>query len=95
MRWSEEVVLLQEEMRHVLAYNTWHADWWEEQVGCGANMQAPYLEGMVAYARRQAHLFRTMHDDCQRYWKDTARYAAIGYSTDNLILTVTSSPLST
>jgi hypothetical protein len=29
MRWSEEVLLLREEMRRTLAFLEWHATWWE------------------------------------------------------------------
>lgn len=29
-RWSEEILLLLEEMRCVIVYRVWHADWWEE-----------------------------------------------------------------
>ncbi|RDX44815.1 hypothetical protein OH76DRAFT_1328515, partial [Lentinus brumalis] len=28
-RWTEECELLQEEMRRVLQYHEWRADWWE------------------------------------------------------------------
>lgn len=29
MRWSEEVLLLREEMRRTLTFLEWHATWWE------------------------------------------------------------------
>ncbi|KAG1807133.1 uncharacterized protein BJ212DRAFT_1449387 [Suillus subaureus] len=31
-RWAEEVVLLQEEMRRVVAYFDWHAMWWDKRL---------------------------------------------------------------
>ena len=30
-RWEEEVVLVQEEMRRVIAYHEWKASWWQSQ----------------------------------------------------------------
>jgi hypothetical protein len=32
-RWSEEFLIIQEEMRRVLAYHEWRAEWWLEQAG--------------------------------------------------------------
>jgi hypothetical protein len=86
MRWSEEVLLLQEEMRRVLAYHTWHALWWVDQGTRWVDLPAARSEGLLAYAHRQAHIFRAMHDDCQRMWKDTSTYANLGYGADSTIL---------
>ncbi|KAJ7017626.1 hypothetical protein C8F04DRAFT_1279060 [Mycena alexandri] len=54
-RWTEEVDLLEEEMRRIQQFLTWRADMWEAQVGrCGTQVDEIQLEGDAAYARRQA-----------------------------------------
>ncbi|KAF9487933.1 hypothetical protein BDN71DRAFT_1478250 [Pleurotus eryngii] len=55
LRWSEEVSLLKEEMRRVLAFLTWQAAWWEGQVG-QRDLPELITEGLDAYARRQADM---------------------------------------
>ncbi|KAG2356874.1 hypothetical protein BDR07DRAFT_1453293 [Suillus spraguei] len=50
LRWAEEVDLLQEEMRRVLQFFNWQANWWEGQ---GA---AAWDEGLRAYASQQANI---------------------------------------
>ncbi|KAH7905933.1 hypothetical protein BJ138DRAFT_1017003 [Hygrophoropsis aurantiaca] len=60
MRWSEEVDLLQEEMRRVLQYFAWHATWWEEQGHSRSDGDSELLEGRSAYAARQADLRRSL-----------------------------------
>ncbi|KAG1744823.1 hypothetical protein EDB19DRAFT_1894525 [Suillus lakei] len=59
-RWEEEVQLLREEMRRVIAFLDWHAGWWDMQgIQCAfGSLQA--REGALAYARRQANLRRKM-----------------------------------
>ncbi|KAG2137460.1 hypothetical protein DEU56DRAFT_945875 [Suillus clintonianus] len=53
-RWAEEVELVQEEMRRVLAFFEWNA--------------AMEHEGAVAYALRQAKIRRSMRNDCLFLW---------------------------
>ncbi|KAF6754950.1 hypothetical protein DFP72DRAFT_755635, partial [Ephemerocybe angulata] len=54
-RWEEEVLLLQEEMRRVVVYLFWKADWWGGK-GRQANKHAsPDVRlGLSAYASKQA-----------------------------------------
>jgi hypothetical protein len=72
MRWSEEVLLLKEEMERVQRFFHWKADSWDELV-----LQPPLKlkhddaitdEGRKAYARRQALMFRAMEARCERMW---------------------------
>ncbi|KAG1726203.1 hypothetical protein EDB19DRAFT_1914716 [Suillus lakei] len=55
-QWEEEVQLLHEEMRHVLAFFKWQAVWWDVQ-GSRHTFGSPEIaEGAVTYAHRQASL---------------------------------------
>lgn len=86
MRWSEEVLLLQEEMRRVLAYHKWHACWWEWQATRWTGLTSEGTEGLFAYAYRQAGVFRAMHDHCQFTWRYLPEFSATGYGTDSAVL---------
>ncbi|KAJ7116908.1 hypothetical protein C8R44DRAFT_879439 [Mycena epipterygia] len=54
MRWSEEVDLLEEEMRRIEQYLMWHSEWWRTQMGRRLLLDGPQSEGEMAYALRQA-----------------------------------------
>lgn len=82
MRWSEEVLLLLEEMRRVIAYHEWHADWWEELAFTRLDLSPANEEGLAAYTFRQAAIRRTIHNDCQHFWRNVVAYA--NGSTDEL-----------
>jgi hypothetical protein len=66
MRWAEETELLQEEMRRVLCFLRWQADWWHEK---GAIPLSRNEEGLVAYAGRQAQLRKDLADCFEKMWK--------------------------
>ncbi|KAG2369302.1 hypothetical protein BDR07DRAFT_1477308 [Suillus spraguei] len=53
-RWSEEVQLLQEEMRWVLAFLEWQTAWWEDHTTPRTWLNEMENEGMSAYAHWQA-----------------------------------------
>ncbi|TFK77860.1 hypothetical protein K466DRAFT_449601, partial [Polyporus arcularius HHB13444] len=63
MRWTEEVELVEEEMRRVKAFCIWQAGWWEAQARVREG-HLDLLEGTRAYAHRQASIRRRMHDCC-------------------------------
>lgn len=71
-RWTEEVLLLSEEMRRVLRYLRWQIQWWESQDCSLANLvpvPIPGLEGgKRAYARRQAHMYRALQTKFLKTW---------------------------
>ncbi|KAG2137014.1 hypothetical protein DEU56DRAFT_871445 [Suillus clintonianus] len=67
-RWAEEVELVQEEMRRVLAFFEWNAGWWEERATSRIYDGAMEHEGAVAYALRQAKIRRSMRNDCLFLW---------------------------
>ncbi|KAJ6610580.1 hypothetical protein B0H10DRAFT_1883358 [Mycena sp. CBHHK59/15] len=54
LRWSEEVDLLEEEMRRIRQFLTWRSTWWAERVDSSGLPDGPQLEGENAYALRQA-----------------------------------------
>ncbi|THH18836.1 hypothetical protein EUX98_g8889 [Antrodiella citrinella] len=58
-RWSEEVRLLQEEMRRVLEFLTWKASWWRAQAGQRADGSSMLKQGLAAYAEKEARV----HED--------------------------------
>ena len=72
MRWTEEISLVQEEMRQVCAYLTWYANWWSNHANVGHMKQYdPFLsEGLAAYAERQAHLRMSLQRLFEDLWKD-------------------------
>ena len=55
-RWSEEVELLQEEMRRTKQFFEWKAQWWEQHREPPSDIPLNSLtrQGISAYADRQA-----------------------------------------
>jgi hypothetical protein len=78
MRWTEEILLVQEEMRRVSAYLSWYANWWSSHADVGHMKQYdPFLsEGFTAYAERQAHLRMSLQGHFQELWIDVAAWVA-------------------
>jgi len=72
MRWTEQICLVQEEMRRVCAYLSWYANWWSSHADVGDMKQYdPFLtEGLAAYAERQAHLRTSLQGLFQGLWND-------------------------
>lgn len=86
MRLSEEVILLREEMRRVLAYLVWHEEWWLEQ-GTRRGDEDPQLtEGLLAYAAKQADIRHEMRDSFNHLWRHSAEFCALGVDPDSEIL---------
>ena len=72
-RWKEEVLLLREEMRRVLEFFKWKSrDWfWKSgnQVISSLTSCPLQLEGLHAYACRQADVFSNIHNHFLGIWK--------------------------
>lgn len=66
-RWTEEVILLLEEMRRTLAYCNWKQEWWLKRV---ASRSGPvHLEdGTSAYARKQADVWSKLGKSFADQW---------------------------
>ncbi|KAJ7793029.1 hypothetical protein B0H14DRAFT_3498562 [Mycena olivaceomarginata] len=75
MRYVEEIDLLEEEMRRVLQFLQWWADWWTSLVGLRAGKQEKLAlrEGHAAYARKQAGYMQDLRDCFEHQWRDVAR----------------------
>jgi len=69
MRWSEEVELLQEEMRRVLQFFGWQAMWWDSQKERRFIEPIEERDGLRAYAARQASLRHDLRQNFSRLWK--------------------------
>ncbi|KAH8109623.1 hypothetical protein DFH11DRAFT_1469634, partial [Phellopilus nigrolimitatus] len=59
-RWKEEIALLCEEMRRVLAYLKWRADYWLSLRGLRTELDLSTQSGVDAYAAKQASLFSSL-----------------------------------
>jgi hypothetical protein len=68
-RWDEEVKLLVEEMWQVLHFLRWKERWWKSQGEQRRDARSDVLEGLKAYAGKQAsiqgHLARRFADEWQ------------------------------
>ena len=71
LRWEEEVELLQEEMRRVITFFKWKAQWWRRQARrrrhrhgtCGK-----ILHGVAAYAEKQAFFMDRLAQSSAECW---------------------------
>jgi hypothetical protein len=67
-RWEEEVELVLEEMRRVLCYMDWRATYWQSLTSKSQVADTAIREGISAYAKKQAHIMRTMGVQFSRQW---------------------------
>ncbi|KAG1719439.1 uncharacterized protein EDB91DRAFT_1240601 [Suillus paluster] len=75
-RWLEEVQLLLEEMRRILAFLTWQGDYWESCATLPTVEQPEEKEGVIAYAHRQAHIRRALLAAFAEHWKRVPQLSA-------------------
>ncbi|KAJ7033004.1 hypothetical protein C8F04DRAFT_958270 [Mycena alexandri] len=94
LRQCEQLDLLEEEMRRILQFLRWRADWWEQRAGqrpqapeddadrvpgvAYAPKHAAYAEGNVAYTKRQAEILRTRAQQFEEMWVDAADFIEMG-----------------
>jgi hypothetical protein len=68
-RWKEESVLLQEEMRRVIAFLEWKSSSWGEGVGSRSDsVTADIQHGIDAYARKQASTYHGLAVSLANQW---------------------------
>lgn len=71
-RWSEEVDLLQEEMRRVVTFLEWKSQDWLARVGARSGNLAPGVQsGLDAYARKQAAVYHDLAASFAKLWRPT------------------------
>ena len=69
-RCREEVLLLKEEMRRVIAFLDWKAAWWVDRQGARTDVTRNDLhEGLHAYAETQADLQKALKEEFCTIWK--------------------------
>jgi hypothetical protein len=84
-RWNEEVQLLKEEMRRVLAYFEYKAAWWVERGDAEGRETTPELaEGLRAYAEDQAQLQRDLGSKFAAKWEALRRDGVTEKELDRL-----------
>ena len=76
MRWSEEILLLQEEMRRVLAFLSWKSNEWWGRKGLLTGLSAGDAEGLAAYAYRQAALYHGLSEKFAKKWQGVSKMVA-------------------
>jgi hypothetical protein len=90
MRYTEEVELLLEEMRRVLAFLEWDGNRWRERAqrsrervnGSNYTSTSPehkgqLEEGLRAYAQRQASVRQCLFETFAKQWHDVPAFVAI------------------
>ncbi|KAJ6465540.1 hypothetical protein C8R47DRAFT_1235772 [Mycena vitilis] len=75
-RWTEEVMLLREEMRRVLRYLDWQVRWWKERAALRTDWSAAVAAGAHAYAMKQAAWHQRLAGYFQTKWDIPAVAAA-------------------
>lgn len=60
--------ILEEEMRRILAFLSWHTDWWDQQATHRPDLEAATQEGLASYARRQATIRRALRQRFKELW---------------------------
>ena len=70
--------MVQEEMRRVLEYMSWFANWWTTHAAVPSVAYDPYLsEGLTAYAAKQADLRLSLRNHIEMLWKDVQSWLEV------------------
>ena len=70
-RWQEEVLLVQEEMRRVIAFLDWKATWWLSQGQRRSDVRDDIKAGLAAYAAQQSNLMQHLAETFAALWYPT------------------------
>ncbi|KAF7971014.1 hypothetical protein HWV62_22285 [Athelia sp. TMB] len=76
-RWCEEGQLLREEMRRIIHYFHWKAQWWRRRAGRRTDATAEVQAGASAYAMRQADLLVALAHSFARQWYPFLMYKGL------------------
>jgi hypothetical protein len=79
-RWTEEVDILEEEMRQILVFVEWKAQWWWGMKDGRPDVQenAAAREGFSAYTERQAAIQETLKMRFEREWQYVTQWISMG-----------------
>ncbi|KAJ7490197.1 hypothetical protein B0H11DRAFT_2229118 [Mycena galericulata] len=81
-RWREDLILLEEEMRRVLQFCDWKANWWAERRRPRPEVSAELAEGLCAYATEQAARERFWKVAWENKWRGVRARAAVALSKE-------------
>ncbi|KAF7983602.1 hypothetical protein HWV62_20507 [Athelia sp. TMB] len=70
-RWHEELMLLQEEMRRVIAFGKSKERWWRERPFQRTDVDPELAEGLASYALELAEQERAFYEMLQKKWATT------------------------
>ena len=85
-RWTEELILIQEEMRRVLETFQYQADWWKSQIGWRTGLSPETMEGLSAYAIKQASLRRSLRSSFFLQWSNAPELASLSRGAEGEML---------
>jgi len=68
LRWKEELLIVQEEMRRVIGYLRWKAEWWQARTSLQGHCDGGIVSGILGYANKQAAICSCMAEQCASYW---------------------------
>jgi hypothetical protein len=86
-RWQEEVLLVTEEMRRVVAFLDWKASWWRAQGPRHDDVRADIRDGLIAYAHRQADLMQKLAESFAALWYPSLTAEGINIEWPNHYIT--------
>ena len=76
-RWHEEVLLVSEEMCHVLYFFQWKAEWWASQSALRTDAPIRVRRGIKAYAAKQVAISHAMAISFAAQWYPTLKKSQI------------------
>jgi hypothetical protein len=80
-RWEEEVTLLQEEMRRVVAFLEWRSSDWVARVALRTDVTTPAVRtGLSAYANKQGSIFHNLAVRFARRWRSALKSLSLPYA---------------
>jgi hypothetical protein len=68
-RWTEEVQLVTEEMRRVVSFLEWKADWWTKQGNAHTEVRPDVADGILAYSAKQAYINHALAASFKDRWR--------------------------
>lgn len=76
---------MMEEMRRIQVFLAKHAEWWSERESARTDVKnTAQLEGLVAYARRQAHLCTALREGFKQQWYNADDWVKFGEVPEDL-----------